>query len=215
MRFAILLSAVALLSAQSTAPKTKASDYPLHVQLGTVTLAAEYLVRSLPTPSGTLVATDYLVVETAFFGPSMSRLQMSPANFTLRINGRGTPLSTELPGMVAASIKFPSQHPGLTAAGSVGMNDGTVTVGPRPPPSQFPGDGNERVPANQPVTIIQKEQEDSIEARVQGASLPEGEKSLPRSGLIYFPYRGKTKSIHSLELIYEGAMGKATLKLLP
>jgi hypothetical protein len=215
MRLGILLSAATFLAAQSTQPKTSAADYPVHVQLDTVTLAAEYLVRSLPTPEGTLVTSDYLVVEAAFFGPSMSRLRMSPDDFTLRINGRGSPLVTQSAGMVAQSIKYPGEHPALTAAGSVGIGDGTVTVGPRPPPSQFPGDGKDRPPPGQPVTIVQKEQQDTIEGRVQSASLPEGEKALPRSGLIYFPFRGKTKNIRSLELLYEGTMGKATLKLLP
>jgi hypothetical protein len=211
MRLALLLGAITFLRAQDP-PKTKASDYPTRVQMGTVTLAAEYLVHSLPTTKGTLVANDYLVIETTFFGPPLSRLKMSPDQFTLRINGRGTPLLTQLPGMVAGSIKFPSSRPHLEATGTAGVGDGTVTVGPRPPPSRFPGDGNERT--TQPVTIIQKEQEDSIDSRVQNASLPEGEHTLPRSGLIYFPHRGSTRNIHSLELFYDGPMGKATLKLL-
>lgn len=214
MRFALLLSALTLLDAQGTAPKTKAADYPVRVQLDTVTLAAEYLVHSLPTPQGTLVANDYLVVEAAFFGPSFSRLRMSPDNFTLRINGKGT-LSTEPPGMVAGSIKFPSARPHLEGGASVGVGDGTVAVGPRAPPSQFPGDGNDRTAAGQPPTVNSVEQEYSLEVRVQNATLPEGEKSLPRSGLLYFFYRGKIKNIHSLDLLYDGAMGKATLKLLP
>ena len=92
MRFALLMSAITLLHAQGTPPKTKASDYPVHVQMDTVTLAGEYLVHSLPTPQGTLIANDYLVVEVAFFGPSFSRLKMSPDNFTLRINNsKATP----------------------------------------------------------------------------------------------------------------------------
>ena len=54
-----------------------------------------------------------------------------------------------------------------------------------------------------------------IEYRVRNASLPEGEHTLPRSGLLYFYYRGKTKNIHSVDLFYNGPLGKATLKLLP
>jgi hypothetical protein len=215
MRFALLLSAVTLLKAQGTPPKTKAADYPVAVQVGTVTLAAEYLVHSLPTPKGTLIANDYLVVEVAFFGPSFSRLKMSPDNFTLRINGKGAPLSTEAPGMVSGSIKFPSTHPHLEAAGSVGAGDGTISVGPRAPPSQFPGDGKDRTPTGQPPTVKEVELESSIDNRVLNATLPEGEHSLPRSGLLYFFFRGKIKNIHTLDLFYEGAMGKATLKLLP
>jgi hypothetical protein len=216
MRFTLLFAAVALLRAQGTQPKPKAADYPVHVQLDQVTVAVEYLVRSLPASNGTLVANEYLVVEVAFFGPPMSRLRMSPDNFTLRVNGHGT-LTAQLPGMVAGSIKFPNStgSRGLTGSASAGAGDRSVTIGPRPPQSRFPGDGNDRPPINQPVTTIQKEQEDSIDAKVQNVSLPEGEKTMPCAGLIYFEYRGRTKNIHSLQLFYDGPMGKATLKLLP
>ncbi len=214
MRFALFLSAFTLLPAQGTRPKTSAADYPVHVEIGTVTLAAEYLVHSLPTPKGTLIATDYLIVDVAFFGPAFSRLKMSPDNFTLRINGsKGQPLTTEPPGMVAGSIKFPSTHPHLETTGSVSAGDGTVSVGPRPPPSRFPGDGNERTA--QAPSVKEVQEENSIDFRVQNATLPEGEHNLPRSGLLYFFYRGKVKNIHSLDLYYEGPIGKAALKLLP
>jgi hypothetical protein len=51
--------------------------------------------------------------------------------------------------------------------------------------------------------------------RVQKAALPEGDRTLPQAGLIFFQYRGKTQSIHSIELIYVGPAGKATLTLQP
>jgi hypothetical protein len=214
MRSALLFVAFALLRAQGTPPKNKASDYPVQIQMDSVTLAAEYLVHSLPTPKGTLIANNYLIVEVAFFGPSFSRLKMSPDNFTLRINGKGTPLTTESAGMVSGSIKFPSDRPHLETSGSVNMGDGTVSVGPKPPPSRFPGDGNERLPPGQ-ASVKTVEEESSIDYRVLNAAVPEGEHSLPRSGLLYFYYRGKIKNIRSLTLSYDGAMGKAALKLLP
>jgi hypothetical protein len=91
-----------------------------------------------------------------------------------------------------------------------------VTVGPRAPASRFPGDGNDRTSPSVDQTRItqEREEDEKVEYRVQNASLPEGEKSLPRSGLIYFPWSGKVKNIHSLELMYEGPMGKTVLKLL-
>ena len=51
--------------------------------------------------------------------------------------------------------------------------------------------------------------------RVQKAALPEGDRTLPQAGLIFFQYRGKTQSIQSVELIYTGPAGTATLKLHP
>jgi len=40
-----------------------------------------------------------------------------------------------------------------------------------------------------------------------------GDRPLPQAGLLFFQYRGKEKGINSLELIYSGAAGKATLVL--
>jgi hypothetical protein len=51
--------------------------------------------------------------------------------------------------------------------------------------------------------------------RVQKATLPEGDRALPLAGLIFFQYRGKTQGIHSIELIYAGPAGKASLTLQP
>ena len=51
--------------------------------------------------------------------------------------------------------------------------------------------------------------------KVQKAALPEGDRALPQAGLIFFLYRGKVKSIHSMELIYHGPAGEATLNLQP
>jgi hypothetical protein len=203
MRFALFLIAVTSLRAQSV-PQKAAADYPVHVQLGTITLAAEYMAHSLPTPAGVMITNEYLVVEAAFFGPSMSRLNMSPSHFSLRINGRGTPLVTELPGIISASIKFPGGRPDFPDR----ANDDNVSIGPRPPPGQRPAD-------SQPITIAEKVREDTIDNRIRDVSLAEGQRSLPSAGMIYFPYRGKIKNIHSLELFYEGPTGKATLKLLP
>jgi hypothetical protein len=182
MRFALFLIAVTSLRAQGSPLKTSPTDYPAHIQLDNVTLAAEYLVQSLPTSSGSLVAHDYLVVQAAFFGPAQSRLQISASQFSLRINGRGLPIPTELPGIVAGSI------------------------------NSF---GNDRVPSSTSGPLVPQEQGESVEHRVQSVSLAEGQRSLPSVGIIFFPYRGKLKSIHSLELLYNGSMGKATLKLLP
>jgi hypothetical protein len=51
--------------------------------------------------------------------------------------------------------------------------------------------------------------------RVMQTAWAEGERPLPRAGLLYFPYGGKAKGIRSLELLYSGEAGKATLNLMP
>jgi hypothetical protein len=52
-----------------------------------------------------------------------------------------------------------------------------------------------------------------LEEQIQKLALPEGKYAPPLAGLVFFPFRGKMKSIKSLELLYEGPAGKATLKL--
>jgi hypothetical protein len=49
--------------------------------------------------------------------------------------------------------------------------------------------------------------------RVRKAALPEGDRALPQAGLIFFQYRGKVENIRSLELLYEGPAGNASLTL--
>ena len=41
-----------------------------------------------------------------------------------------------------------------------------------------------------------------------------GERTLPVAGLVFFPYRGKDQSIQTVEFIYNGAAGKATLTFM-
>jgi hypothetical protein len=55
----------------------------------------------------------------------------------------------------------------------------------------------------------------SWEQHADKASLPGGDRPLPQAGLLFFSYRGRTQSIRSLELIYDGPAGKTTLKLHP
>jgi hypothetical protein len=60
---------------------------------------------------------------------------------------------------------------------------------------------------------VEKAPEMSIDERVQKAALPEGESKMPVSGLLYFPYGGKTKKIKSVELTYQGPAGTGEIKL--
>jgi hypothetical protein len=54
-----------------------------------------------------------------------------------------------------------------------------------------------------------------MQQRVQKTALPEGDRALPQAGLIFFPYRGKVDKIRSIELVYAGPAGTATLALQP
>ncbi len=66
-----------------------------------------------------------------------------------------------------------------------------------------------------PIVRMPIERKRTMQQRVQRASMPEGDRALPAAGLLFFEYRGKPENIRSLELIYNGPTGKATLALQP
>ena len=185
-------------------PRAAPADYQAQAQAGTVTIAAEFTGHSVPTAQGTLSTEDYVVIETALFGSPGARITLSSEDFSLRINGKKTPLPSQPYGLVVGSLKDPEWEPPAPAA-------------PKSKTSMGGGGKGEQGEANAPPAPVQIpiEVQRAMAQRVQKAALPEGDRALPQAGLIFFQYRGKTQSIHSIELIYAGPAGKATLKLQP
>ncbi len=184
-------------------PRVSPAEYQAHVQAGTVTIAAEFTGHSIATPQGSTLSTeDYLVVETGFFGADGARLKVSADDFSLRINGKKVPLPSQPFGRMAGSLKDPEWEPPVekksksSMSGGGGGGQGQNDPPPTPPKMPFP-------------------ERRAMEQRVQKALLPEGDRALPVAGLIFFQYGGKTKGMKSLELLYDGPAGKATLKLQP
>lgn len=183
-------------------PRATPADYPSQVKVGAATIAAEFLGHSVPRQEGPLSTEDYVVIETAFFGPPQARLQLSLDDFSLKINGKKAPLPSEPYGLVAKSIKDPEWIPPdqpdkKSSKGSIGT--GGQTDSNEPPP-----------PVHVPVELQR-----AMAQHLQRYSLPQGDRPLPEAGLIFFQFRGKIENIRSLELIYSGAAGKATLPLQP
>ena len=208
LQIVALLSTAAALAGQGTRPKAQPSEYPVHTALDKgCELGAEYMVHSIPTPSGILIADDYLIVDVAFFGPLKTKLDLSSGNFVLRINNQKSAIQPNSAASVAASLKYPSfaqPSSGPAVTGGVGIGLGMPIPVSRPLPNPAPADPNG--PA--------REVETPLEERIEHAALVEGDQPTPASGLIFFPYRGRMKSIKSIELIYEGPAGKVSLKLL-
>jgi hypothetical protein len=194
----------AQIEAKGMPPRATPADYQTQAQAGTVTVAAEFKGHSVPTLQGPLSSEDFVVVETGMFGSPGARTKLSAADFSLRINGRKTPLPGQPYALVLASVKDPEWEPPVPAA-------------PKSKTSMGGGGRGEQGEANAPPAPVQIpiEVRRAMAQRVQKAALPEGDRTLPQAGLIFFQYRGKTQSIHSIELIYAGPAGKATLTLQP
>jgi hypothetical protein len=185
-------------------PRVAPTEYQVHAQAGTITVAAEFLGHSVPTLEGTYNAEDYVVVEAGLFGPPEARTKLTTGDFSLRINGKKVALPSQPYELVFKSLKDPEWEPSskdqksktsMSTGGGGGPND--PGSGPPPPPKM-------------PIEMRR-----AMEQRVQKVSMLEGERPLPQAGLLFFEYRGKTQSIRSLELIYSGAGGNATLALQP
>jgi hypothetical protein len=145
-----------------------------------------------------------VVIETGLFGSPGARIKLSSDDFSLRINGKKTPLPSQPYGLVVGSLKDPEWEPPVPAA-----SKSKTSVGG--------GGRGEQGEANAPPAPVQIPigVQRAMAQRVQKVSLREGDRTLPQAGLLFFQYRGKTQSIHSIELIYAGPAGKATLTLHP
>lgn len=188
---------------QGLPARTSPADYQAHTQAGQVTIAAEFTGHGIPNAQEPLNSADYVAVEIALFGPADARLTIAAADFSLRINGKKAPLPSLPWGMAAKDIKDPDWVSEEAAAGPKskggisGSGGGGQEAGAPPP-----------LPPKVPIELLRGWQQ-----RTRKAALAEGDRALPQAGLVFFQYRGKTENIKSLELIYEGAAGKAALTL--
>jgi len=187
-------------------PRVAASEYQAHAQAGSVTIGAEFMGHSIPTPDHTFSSDDFIVVEAGFFGPAGAHIMLSRDDFTLRIVGKKTPLESEPFELVMRSLKDPEWQPpetdedkdkgskgGLTTGGGGGAGD---KLPPLPPKMPFP---------------LKR----AMELQVQRSMMEQGDRPLPQAGLLFFRHAGKSENIKGLELVYSGAAGKATLDLQP
>lgn len=181
-------------------PRATPGDYPAHIQVGNITIAAEFAGHSVPRPQDPLSTDDFVIVETGLFGPAGTHVTVSLEDFSLRINDKKSPLPSQPVVLVAHSLRDPEWIPpeeskpkSKTSFGTGGGGQDTATLPPK----------------------IPIELQRSMAQYALQASLPEGDRNLPEAGLLFFRYGGKRQSIHSLELIYSGAAGKGTLALQP
>ena len=185
---------------QGIPPRAAASDYQAQGKAGEVTIAAEFTGHALPAGDSPLNSEDYIGVEVALFGPDGAKLKISIEDFSLRLNAKKQASASQAFGLTFRSLKDPEYQPpeapaekkskgGVSTGGGGGQGD--------PPPS----------PPPVPIEVRR-----SWQQRIQKSALPEGERTLPQGGLLFYQHRGKVASV---ELIYNGPAGKCTLTLAP
>jgi hypothetical protein len=187
--------------ARGLPPRLTPSDYQFHVQAGAVTIAAEFVGHSVPTEEGGPYATDsFVAVTTALFGARDAKIQLNNKDFSLRINGKKPPLPSQPSVTVFPTLRDPEWEP-LNAEKEQAR---TASA----------GEGRAGQPQFRPATIqMPAERRHVMEQRVLKALLAEGNRALPQAGLLFFEWRADTKGIRSIELVYSGPAGNATLAL--
>jgi hypothetical protein len=212
VRCTLFLCCAGLVWGQGTTPKSKADEYEVHAATRAVDIGAEFMVHSVLAEEQSTVVKDYLVVEVALFPPRGVAANSDHGNFTLRLNGKAVLQAT--PQMVALSMQHPDWNPRPRVEGGAGVGNTDVILG-RPVPQDPPyGNGPvRRAPVPRPPSDEERAGIDPPERLtasqlVVRTALPEGEFEGPVSGYLYFPFRGKTASIKSLELLYEGTVLK-------
>ena len=184
--------------AKGLPPRAAPADYQGNAQTGSVTIAADFAGHGVPTADGVFENENFVAVELALYGPAASHLNLSYKDFSLRLNGKKTLLPAQPYEAAFGSLKDPEwvapdaaeQKASKTSIGGGGQTDPTAA------------------PARMPMNLRL-----AMEQKVKKASIPEGDRVLPEAGLIFFQFGGKLTGIRSIELVYTGAAGKATLAL--
>jgi hypothetical protein len=188
-------------------PRSTPGDYQAHAVAGAVTVGAEFIGHSLPMPDGSTYTTeDYVAVEMGLYGPAGARLKISVDDFSLRVLAKKMkPLPSQPVGMVFRSLKDPVwEDANAVAAKEKEKSNTSISTGGKS------GEKEPVAPVHMPLDLQR-----AMQQRVQRVALTEGDRALPQAGLIFFPYHGKVEKIHSMELVYAGPAGTATLTLQP
>jgi len=189
-------------------PRAAPTDYQAHGQAGKIIIAAELDGHAIPDPSLTLTTEDYLVVEVALYGPPGTNLRLNFQDFSLRVNGKKTPLPAQpyeltFKSLISPEYEPPTQHMLDDANKKTSVNTGTN--------GQNSGSHtNITDPQLPPLIHIPFEVKRAWEQKIHMDSLPEGDRPLPQGGLLFFEKSGKTNSV---ELIYNSPAGKVTIPL--
>jgi hypothetical protein len=181
-------------------PRVAPTEYQAHGEAGPLTIAADFTGHSVATPEATYTTEDSVVVEVGLFGAPGARAKLSTGDFSLRINGKKTASPSQPYQLVFKALKDPEWEPPSKESKSktsIGGGGGGDSGGPP-------------APVHMPLELRR-----AMEQRVQRVTMLEGDRALPQAGLLFFEYRGKTQGIRSLELIYNGSAGNASLALQP
>ena len=162
-------------------PRAAPGDYQAQAKAGGMTIAADFAGHFVPTLQGNLSTDDYVVVETSVFGPPEAHIKLFLGDFSLRINGKKAALPGQPYEVVIKSLKDPDWEP-LAAPESSSKSKTNLSTGGG-------GGGQDKEP---PAPVhIPIEVQHAMQQRIQKASLPEGDRTVPVAGLLFSNTRAR------------------------
>src|SRR5579863_8872839 len=155
-------------------PRTAPTEYQSQAKAGMVTIGAEFMGHAVPTPEQPLTSEEYVVVEAGFFGPADGKIRLSRDDFSLRINGKKTLLTSEPYELVFHSLKDPEWQPPESAEAK--ESKGGLTTGGG-------GGGGDKLPPIPPKMPFPLRR--AMGQQVEKSAMEIGDRPLPRAGLLF------------------------------
>jgi hypothetical protein len=209
-------------SGDGVPPRTSSSDYPVHQDAKTATIAAvrvtpEQLNKTFPSD----LARKYIVVEVAIYPKEGPALQVKSLDFVLKIGA-----DTERHPDTAEDVAWMwhpsgSAHPDVTNGTHVTTETGVIIANGQDPATgrrvngvgTYEGVGVSNEPTQRaPAPSSSKVDAGRMEALLKKWALPEGRINSPVAGYLYFPLPAK-KTKGALEIQYERDSSSANLTL--
>lgn len=200
--------------------KQNASQYYAHADLReAASIGADFLGKYMPIPENTVYSDEYIFVEVALFAPPGRRAEVKNQQFKLTVNGKD--LAVQPPGAVATTQGFLEMIARPELSVDARTDGGALEIGAqksRPDPADTPREQPKNTPPPDQASGAdgqpgQAEPTQDPGQAVRASVLHEGEYGLPVSGYLCFSFEGKLKKIKHAELVYNGPLGSATLKL--
>jgi len=223
--FSGLLIAALTLAGDGRTPRSSSSDYPVHEDTSTATIAAvrvppEQLNKTFPSD----FSKKYVVAEVAIY-PKAGAVDIVSMDFVLRLSdGESHPDTAEevaglwRPHTAPHPDVTSSNRPHVTTETGVMVGSGTDPATGRRQTSTgtYESVGVSNYPTQAPMPSSGKSNVDAdrMEAQLEKWALPEGKTASPVAGYLYFPVSAK-RSKGALELQYSHEGSSANLKLPP
>jgi hypothetical protein len=217
-----LLIAALAFAGDGRTPRSSSSDYPVHQDTNTATIAAmrvspEQLNKTFPAD----FSKKYVVVEVAIYPKDGFSVDLAMVDFVLRLaDGESRP---DTPEEIAGLWRPHAAHPDITSKTHVTTETGVVVASGQDPVTGrrvnnvgtyervgvATGD-DPNLPRQYPTNT--SVDADRIEAQLSKWALPEGKVTSPVAGYLYFPVIAK-RSKGALELQYAHENSSAKLPL--